>query len=245
MNVYKMKKFLVLFGLLVGLGMYAHAQASFFWGPVVEPNLSHRRLIAFSNISQLAIDSLEDRETSKPSLSLGIFAGWRKDKIGFRFGALYMNTGYRTVRELIPPNEPDAANATERRYVYQNHNIEIPLELQFGQELDSKNRFFFAMGTGASFNFNNQTKTILFAGEKVDSRIEKSDNALFRKLNYSFRAGFGWEHDLSENFSVIIEPTFKIWMQGVLVDNELNRNLYSMGIRVAFQFLTEYEYVYE
>ncbi len=240
-----MKRLLILFALLASLGIDVNAQASFFWGPVAEPNLSHRRLIAFSNISQLAIDSIEARETSKPSISFGLFAGWRKEKVGFRFGALYMNTGYRTVRELIPPNDPDAANASERRFIYQNHNIEIPLEIQFLQELDSKNRFFFAMGTGASFNLSNQTKIQLFAGEKVDTRIEKADNDLFRKLNYCFRAGFGWEHELSENFSVIIEPTFKIWMQGVLEDNELNRNLYSMGLRVAFQFLTEYEYVYE
>ncbi|GJM31324.1 MAG: hypothetical protein DHS20C18_03250 [Saprospiraceae bacterium] len=221
------------------------AQASFFWGPQLEPNLSNRRLIAFSNISQEQIDQLEEREIGKPSLSAGVFAGWRKDKIGIRFGANYMETGYRTVKELIPPTEPDAANASERRLIFQNQNIEIPVEIQFLQELDRKNKFFFAMGSGVYFNLNNRTKTILYSGEKTDSRVEQADNSLFQSFNYSFRAGVGWETQLSENVSLVIEPTFKIWMQGILKDNELNRNLYSMGLRVAVQFLTEYEYIYD
>ena len=211
------------------------SQTTFDWGISLQPNLSNRRLIAFSNISEAEVVRLDSLENSRFSYSAGIMAGWRGGKGGFYVGLNYMDTGYRTLRGPFAADEPNPREASERRFVHKNINIEIPAELQFFQELKNDNYFYFMLGIAMSVNVQNNLNTILYFGDTSEV-IRAREEEEFRRTNFAFQTGMGWEKVLSEKFAMIVQPTFKFWMRGVLVNNELNRNLYSFGLKLAIKY---------
>ncbi len=236
-----MKKTGFLFLLLMST-LPALAQITTGWGLELFPNLSNRRLVAYTSISEQMIQEIEKREVSKPSYAAHLFLFWKKEKIGFQIGAGFADTGYRTVEEPIPANDPDFAIASSRRYVFQNYNLELPASMKFYQSLSDKDLFNFMLGANVSYNLSNDTLTVLYGGENSTRRV--ADESDFRKINYAFTAGIGWEHRFSPTFTLILQPTFTFWMKGVLKDTiytELNRNLYSFGVRVGFRFDRELE----
>jgi len=232
------------FLLLLALAAWpTFAQQSFGWGVNLFPNISGRRLIAYSNITQDMIREIEKREASKPSYAAHLFASWRGEKAGFQVGAGFADTGYRTVEEAIPTNDPDFANAISRRYVFRNYNIEIPASLKFYQSLSDKDYFNFMLGTNISYNLSNDTLTVLY-NDGTSSTRSASDESDFRKINYAFTTGLGWEHRFSPKFTLIVQPTFTFWMKALFKETEfteLNRNLYNFGVSVGFRFDRELE----
>jgi len=216
----------------------AFAQQSFGWGLNLNPNFSNRRLIAYSTITEQMIRDIEKQETSKPSYAAHLFLFWRSNKVAFEVGAGFANTGYRTVQEPIPSNDPDFPNANSRRFVFQNYNIEIPASLKFYQALSDKDDFNFMLGLNLSYNLSNDTLTVLYDGESSSTR-RAADESDFRKVNYAFTTGMGWEHQFSPTFTLILQPTFTFWMKALFKETEfteLNRNLYSFGLNVGFRF---------
>lgn len=208
------------------------SQTTFDLGLSLYPNLSNRRLIAFGNISEAEQIRLDSIEMNRLSYGIGLTAGWKGGKAGFQFGLNYMNIGYRTLKEAIPPDDPQAAVASTRRFTFQNTNLELPLDVQFFQELAPGSEFFFAMGTVFSFNLQNKNQVILFSGEqrsREDLEINQDD---FRFFNYAFQAGMGWEKTFSERLAMVVQPNFQFWFKGVLEKNELNRSLYNFGLRL-------------
>ncbi|NUO03518.1 MAG: outer membrane beta-barrel protein [Saprospiraceae bacterium] len=214
------------------------AQQSFGWGINLYPNISNRRLIAYSSITDEMIRAIEKREGSKPSYAAHLFLAWRSEKAGFQVGAGFADAGYRTVEEAIPADDPDFANASSRRFVFRNYNLEIPASLKFYQSLSDKDYFTFMLGANLSYNLANDTLTVLYDGETSATRSVK-DESDFRKINYAFTTGLGWEHQFSPTFTLILQPTFTFWMKALFKETEfteLNRNLYSFGVSVGFRF---------
>ena len=208
------------------------AQTTFDVGLSLYPNMSNRRLIAFNNLSTQAQKTLDSLESARPSYSIGVVAGWRGGKAGFQFGLSYMNTGYRTLKQAIPADDPQSEIASNRRYTFQNTNIEIPINLLFYQELSEKDEFFFMMGTALSFNLQNKNQVILYSGEnKIREEVPVNQDD-FRLFNYAFEAGMGWERTFNDRLAMIIQPNFQFWFKGVLEKNELNRSLYNFGLRI-------------
>ena len=75
--------------------------------------------------------------------------------------------------------------------------------------------------------------------EKKNNKQEektKFDQQDYRKLNYAFEASMGWGKKLNDNFTIFIQPSFKFWFKGMLVENNLNRSLYSLGVRTGIRF---------
>ncbi len=212
------------------------SQAEFGWGLEVYPNFSNRRLIAQAGISNQQIQELEALEAARFSYSAGLFAQWRGGRAGFQAGLRLMDTGYRTVKTSLSADDSPPPGAAEKRIVYQNLFIEAPAELQFFQELDDNNDFFFMMGLSLAFNLANKDKTIFYTGESrtVNSETPNQDN--FSNLSYSFLTGIGWEHQFSDSFSVVLQPTFQFWLQALLIEADINRNLYSVGLRLGAKF---------
>lgn len=232
-----MKKVLIFLPLfLYSLAAFSQEPARFSWGVSLYPNFSDRRLIAFSNISEEMIRALDSREISKPSWSAGLFGGWKGYRVGFQFGVQFMDIGYRTVKEPFPANEPNPTFATERRYVYQNYNIETPVEILFIQELRPGAKFHFMLGGSLSYNLRNNIRIINFAGDSKEVTVSQEDQDLFRDINYAFQTGIGFEKNFGERLSVFFQPTFQFWIKGILKDNELNRNLYSFGLKTGVRF---------
>lgn len=225
--------------LLSGLAL-ATAQNGPQFGITVFPNYSGGRIAAGSTINEAAIDSIELRETSRPSLSWGITAQWRAEKIGFRTGFQLTDTGYRSVKEGIPAGVEAPDGALTRRVDYRNLNIELPAEILFLHELNARHRVNFMMGFSAAYNLRNYEDNIFFSGEKIGRTRNPISNDAFQRLQLGFQTGIGWQHDMGERLIFFAQPTFYFWYTGLLAETEdVNRSLYAIGLKTGILFKTK------
>ncbi|MCB0567198.1 MAG: outer membrane beta-barrel protein [Phaeodactylibacter sp.] len=222
--------------ILLCISTIAFSQADFGWGLEVYPNFSHRRLAAETTVSSKQIKELEELEAARLSYGAGVFAQWRGGRAGFQTGLRFMDTGYRTVRTPLSADDTPPSGATEKRIVYQNLFLEAPAELQFFQELDDNNDFFFMTGLALAYNLSNTNKTIYYTGDTQSVESKKAENDNFSSFSYSFLTGIGWDHQFSDRLSLVLQPTFQFWLRGLLIDAEINRNLYSVGLRAGVKF---------
>ncbi len=231
-----MRKYaLILAAVLMSLSTIAQ---NFSWGFNFYPNFSSRRLIALdASISQNDIRRLDSLETGKFSLSAGLQAGWRGEKLGFRFGLGFGETGYQTIKMNIPGDTPNPDNASQNKFVYRNFNILLPVEFEFAHKLDTKNSFYFLLGGTGIFNVSNQVKEIRYFGdtsERLDAPLPETP---FRFFHFAIQSGMGWENHLSENTTLFLQPTFHFWLGGLFENNvSLNRSLYDIGVKVGMRF---------
>lgn len=220
------------------LSTLASAQSTASWGIELYPNMTSSRLIGSEQLSEKEIRAIDSLERGRPSWSAGLFASWRAEKVGFEIGLGYMNAGYRTTRQVILPGAPDEALGEERRDVFEGHYLEVPIQVSFYQRLNERNEFLFSLGTGISYNLSNFSRIQYYGGEDGPSvQREKLDKEDFRPLNYAIQAGMGWEHAWSPRMTMVVQPNFKLWLNGMMRENPfINRNLYSVGLRLAFRW---------
>lgn len=230
-----MLRFLILLGSLFSF-YSAISQAEFGWGVEAYPNFSHRRLIAQTTVPREEIRALEALETGRLSYTAGLFGQWRGQRAGFQTGLRFMETGYRTIRTNISPDDEPPQGAEQKREIFRNLNLEIPAELQFFQKMDEKNHFFFMLGLSLAYNLSNYQETAFYTGESRQVRREKTGNDNFTRIHYSFQSGMGWEHRISEGLSIIVQPAFQFWPTALLKETEINRNLYSYGLRLGVKW---------
>lgn len=231
-----MNKILLLAGICL-LSLDLAAQEGTWYSINLYPNFADRRLIVFDNLNQDQIDAIDSLEAAKPSYSIGGAIQWRGEFIGFQLGANLVNTGYRSIRQAIPADDPFAGQAEEYEQTFSTYMIELPVEFTFYQTLNENNEFFFMMGTGIAYNLSNRTRTTLFTNSSenpVDSA--PTDGVNFRKINLEFQAALGWEKAFTPNFRLVVQPHFQFWLRGLYVDELINRNLYSLGVRVGVKF---------
>ncbi len=216
------------------------AQATRGYGISLYPNFSHRRLVVYENTSQAQIDSLEMVEGFRPSYAAGLVMSFRGEKAGFQIGLNYSETGFRGDRSPLPITDPEANRFTEYQVDFRTRQIELPLALLFYQELTPKDEFFFLLGTGISYNLQNNFLITRFNGD-ISEKEEQALDEDTRPLNYNFQAAMGWERQLSRDFVMSIAPTFRLWMQGLIRDDfaPRNFNLYQLGVRLTFRFETQ------
>ncbi|WP_170110440.1 outer membrane beta-barrel protein [Flavilitoribacter nigricans] len=231
-----MNKYLLLAGLCL-LALDLSAQEGTWYSINLYPNYSDRRLIVFENLNQTQIDAIDSLEAAKPSYSIGGAIQWRGEFIGFQLGANLVNTGYRTIRQAIPADDPFSGQADEYEQTFTNYLLEVPVELTFYQTLNENNEFFFMMGTGIAYNLTNRTRTTLFSNggtNPVDN--SPTDEVDFRNINVEFQAALGWEKAFSPNLRIVVQPHFQFWLRGLYVDELINRNIYSLGVRLGVKF---------
>jgi len=206
-------------------------------GLLAYPNFSGARIAAGSFLNNAQIDSLERRETNRTSISAGLVVQWQAEKAGFRSGIQYTESGYASIREPIPGGSNSPEGASTQRLQYKSFFLEIPAELLFIHQPDSKNKVNFSMGLSAAFNFRNTEQTDFFSGEKIASQQVTLGNALFTPLHISFITGMGWQHDISPKIAFFAQPTFQFWFNGLLREAiDLNRNLYAIGLKTGILF---------
>ena len=227
---YLLLPFLVMLCAITG----AFAQEGPQYGLSAYPSFSGARLGAGTTINNAALDSLEARETSRPSIAFGLAAQWRGAKAGFRTGIQLTNTGYRTVQEPVPTGEPAPPGAVTRSIAYRSMFIEMPAEILFLHEINTKDRVNFMMGVGAAYNIGNYEDTTYFSGERIGTEKQKLSNDNFRRLHLSFQTGVGWQRDFGQKVVFFVQPTFQFWFNGLLLEpGEVNRNLYSIGLKTG------------
>lgn len=231
-----MKNILLLAGICL-LSLDLAAQEGTWYSINLYPNFADRRLIVFDNLNRDQIEAIDSLEASKPSYAIGGAIQWRGEFIGFQLGANLVNTGYRTIRQRIPAEDPFAGQADEYEQTFSTYLIELPIELTFYQTLNENNEFFFLLGSGIAYNLANRTRTTLFSNSSntpVDNA--PTEGVLFRNINLEFQAALGWEKAFSPNFRLLVQPHFQFWLRGLYVDELINRNLYSLGVRVGVKF---------
>lgn len=213
------------------------AQVGTWYSINLYPNYSNRRLIVFDNLNQDQIDIIDSLEAAKPSYAIGGAIQWRGDFIGFQVGANFVNTGYRAIRQPIPADDPFAGRAEEYQQTFTNYMVEIPVELTFYQTLNENNEFFFLLGSGLAYSISNRTRTTLFSNGGTNP-VENmpTDDKDFRSVNLEFQAALGWEKALNPELRIVVQPHFQFWMRALYLDEPINRNLYSLGVRVGVKF---------
>ncbi|MCB0636936.1 MAG: outer membrane beta-barrel protein [Lewinella sp.] len=233
-----MRYYVLAFGLLLCLAPALTAQVRQGIGINLFPNYSHRRLVAFQDISQAQIDSLEVAERFRPSYAAGLLFTSRAEKVGVQMGLQYSDTGYRGIRTPLPITDPKASQYTQYRVEFRTRQIEVPFSVLFYQALTDQDEFYFLLGTGLSFNFGNQYRTTYYSGDR--SETEKTDaEGEFRRINYCFQSAMGWEHQFANSFTLNIAPTFRLWLSGLLREGNLNRNLYQLGVNLSVRWERE------
>lgn len=237
-----MKRILSTFTFLLITIVSIQAQQRTGIGINLFPNYSHRRLVAFDLSAQSEADSLEANEIAVPAYAAGLLLSYRSEKTGVQVGLNYSQSGYTSKRTLIPPSDPNSVNFSEQRYSFRAHQIEVPFAVYFYQELSDKDDFFFSMGSGISYNLNNQDVLTRFDGESAAKEISKAEGD-FRRLSYNFQTSMGWEHRMGENLVFSLAPTFRIWLAGIYREAPLNRNLYQFGLRATVRFDREIVYI--
>jgi hypothetical protein len=230
-----MNRYLLIITCLLGLNSLS-AQIGTWYSVNLYPNFSNRRLIIFDNLTQDQINTMDSLETNKPSYSIGGAIQWRGEFLGFQLGANFVETGYRTLRQPIPAGDPFAGRAEEYEQTFSSYLIELPVEVTFYQTLNANNEVFFMMGTGFAYNISNQTTTKLFNGGTPQTEKNATEGPNFRRLNMEFQAALGWETAFSPTMRLVIQPHFQFWMRGLYQDELINRNLYSLGVRVGLKF---------
>ncbi len=224
----------ILFLLLLStLALHAQdSQARAGWGLSLEPSLSGRRLVGFG-LPDAEIKRLDSLERNTLGYGAGLFYSMRGEKVGVQIGLNYVQLGYDTRRTLLPENSPYRDGYDEIREGFRSRLLELPFSLLFYQSLGSRDDFYFLLGANAGFALSQTTNLTLY-NESSSERISLEPEGDFRRLNFAFRTGMGWEHLLGTNWVLSLQPTFTFWLNGVLQETlEVNRNLYSLGLRVA------------
>lgn len=224
--------------LLLAFALPATAQSSLQWGVELFPNLSYRRLLPRNDINRDQIDAVDDMEQGKFSYSAGLVATWRKERIGFKTGLTFVESGYQKRRMEVDLRDNVPPGAEDERTAFQNLFIEVPAEMLFFQNFDPKNQMYFSMGLAAAFNIDNRERVTYYFGDTQDVVSEQLDNSEFSALHFSFVSGMGYQHDFDQGFSLFVQPTLQFWLTSLLNDPnaEFNRNLYAVGLRFGGKF---------
>jgi hypothetical protein len=214
------------------------AQSELKVGVELFPNISHRRLVAqFNDTDPNETRRLETLEVSRFSYSAGVMAQWRSERIAFKTGAYFVESGYQTRRTEVDLRDDVPDGAEDQRIDYVHYFIEIPAEILFYQTLNDKNDFLFSMGLSMAVNIANRERVTYYTSDVSERVTQEPGDTNFSGLGYSFISGLGWEHHF-DGFTTMIQPTFQFWLGGLLNDPlaRYNRNLYAVGVRTAVKF---------
>lgn len=167
-------------------------------------------------------------EQPKASISVNMFVEYQltpKSSVGLGLG--YQNNGEKTSKidlTFFGPQNEDLP--TKARFIYNHHNIEIPLyyKLNLGEH------FYILAGTSGILNLSNTVSSVHFYADGNKERKTQKDKSMdFRTLNISANFGFGWNYLNKEKFSLFIHPYFQYGILGISTNATFNRNILSLG----------------
>jgi len=187
------------------------------------------------------VASIEEREISKPSFSALIFTEYSlKEKAFIGLGIGYQNNGERTTKaQIYTGYDPvtgtfisDPSFPTDARFVYNHHNIEIPLYFRyvFG------NKFFVMLGTSGIVNFSNTISSVFYYENGSKEKNTENDDLIdARRFNISANFGIGMDYLRKDRFSLFIFPYAQYGLLGISKSVNLNRNMLSIGLSTGIR----------
>ena len=203
------------------------------FGLEIAPHLGGRRISGGALVQFTELERQEELEDGIGGFGLGLLFESRADKMGFTTGLRYLETGY----EIIDPGEDgpvlgfDFTDKVTARY------LSVPFELNFHQDITSKDRVSFMLGMAAHVHLNTVTeRTTTFDGEDRSTEpLPENPELDYRPINISLNTGIGYDRRLGENWAIKVQPYFQFFLRGNLQadDRQLNRNYYQTGVRVV------------
>lgn len=226
-------RFFFITACLLLLAEPALAQLERNWGVVVFPHLGHRRLLYTDAFTRDDIAALEAAERFRPGIGFGVVSSRRVDKIGLQFGLQYTNAGYLGPRTDYALNDPNRGIYTAFRSGYRVHQINLPMSINFYQDLGAKDAFYFMFGVNLGYQVSADSILLRYTGETTDRQYSR-ETAELRALQQGFQTAMGWERKLGNRMLLAIQPTFIFWFSGVFPrEVQLNRNLYQVGLSTS------------
>ncbi len=226
-------RILFIIGGLLLLAGSVFAQTERNWGLVVSPQLGHRRLLYTDAYTREDIAAFEAAEKFRPGISLGVLSSRRVDKIGLQIGLQYANAGYLSPRTDYALNDPERGIYTSFRRAYRVHQINVPLSINFYQDLGTKNAFYFMFGVNLGYQLSADSVLLRYTGETTDRQYSRETTEI-RAFQQGFQTAMGWERKLGKRVLLAVQPTFTFWFSGVFPrEVPLNRNLYQLGLSTS------------
>ena len=184
-------------------------------------------------------EAYKKMETWKPSISGNVFVAYNlNEKSILGIGLGYQNNGERTHKiDLIfgnyPYTIPDPSLPTHGKFVYNHHNIEIPI---FYQRMIG-NRFYAIAGTSIILNISNTVTSHKYfsnGSESISTSEDESTN--FRRFNFTGNVGFGLNYLNKEKVKLFVHPYLQLGVLGISKSAVFNRNILSFGISTGIKF---------
>ena len=178
------------------------------------------------------LERQDSLESGRFGYATGLIYTSRVNKIGFTTGLRYVETGYLVGRQ-DDSRSPGASFEQEATARY----LSIPFELNFYQDITTKDRVFFTMGIAGHFHLGTTINQTNFLNEEqtTEEELDLEEEVTYRSPIISLNTGLGFDRKLSDSWTLRLEPSFQFFLQGNLVDPEVNlfnRNFYQLGGRV-------------
>ncbi len=211
------------------------------FGLELYPHLSDRRLAGGSDLIFDELAALDSLENGIFSYGLGLVYDNRFDKLGYTIGIRYARTGYKTLEQPIG----DPFDNVGFRLTTTTQFVSIPLEFNFFQDIDKKNRVFFFFGGAANYHLSTRIRRQDFENgtETADELLPESDFIEYRRLQFSLATGIGYDRMLNERVAVRLQPDVRFFLSGNTVRNEIervSRNYFQLGLRATVRWIKSY-----
>ena len=226
---------LLLFALVVSGGALSAQTYERSFGLELAPHHGASRISSGGGLNQLALEAQDSIESGIGGYSVGLLFESRADKIGFTTGVRYLRTGYEATENGLdgPTVGRDAYEKVTAQY------LEIPMEINFHQDITEKNRALFMLGVAANLHLGSETErsTRIDGVEQGTVVLPEDPNREFRSVILSLNTGIGFDRKLGEDWAIRVQPYFRFFLQGNLKTNfdQLNRNYYQTGVRVVLK----------
>lgn len=211
----------------------SHAQLNY--GLQVATGFSYRKSLPVGDTQIEELLQIDQFERGKMGYTVGARVEFGSaSKVGFQTGLNYQRAGYRTQREefLISVEGTEEVGEREQQFAFQN--VEIPLILNFYQDMTATGRVYFKLGGSILYHLKKEATTRTFIGGALSN---ESQVALNRGVNVNMGivAGVGYQQQLSNNLTLFVEPIFNYYLRASHEDDDFARQPYFLGLNIGLK----------
>ncbi|MFK7937604.1 MAG: outer membrane beta-barrel protein [Saprospiraceae bacterium] len=224
-----------LFFLLLSGVILQNVNAQVSYGVQLTPGFSYRKSLP---LSDTRIDDLIELDLFEKG-EFGYALGGRVEfgafsKVSFQTGVNFQNVGYRTQREEFLISIEGTEEVGEREQVFNFQNLEIPLVLNFYQEMTATGRIYFKMGATILYHLKKETTEFNYIAGELTEEVTSSLNRGV-DANFGVIAGMGYEQLLGDNLQLFIEPVFHYFLRSNHENDKFARQPYFLGVSVGLK----------
>jgi len=207
----------------------------FALGIIISPNYSYRSLSGDgSALANNIIRSRDSMEIAKYRYTIGISGMFEPVKnLSLETGLFYSAYGYGTISEKLINNQGKNAGSIIWNYNYDY--ITVPLNLGYSLHF-SKFNIHANAGLTLGYWINSTTDHIVNNINGTTSTGSQSMDPVVRHLNMFFNAGVGIGYDVSNNLSVLLEPTYTRSFITIIEGAQVSEYFYTMGVNIGVYY---------